>query len=199
MEAVTHALRWDASRGDSRTTHAVIVIDSMSLLKKKEEWKMEWKAHSRMCRCRWHPPSKTSVRVLPWTCRCEGKRPSRQTGGQSNPHKWLAFRKIWSVEKLETLPAGTKPRTSHHRSPGGERRGKIFLERTRESHRQSGEHWNRFKGNVGETSERRHGAHMGFSEPHRYHLKLNWKNLGVPCTDRTWIMLGCMTSPVCLH
>ena len=29
-----------------------------------------------------------------------------------------------SIEKLETLPAGTKPRTSHHSSPGGERRGK---------------------------------------------------------------------------
>ena len=28
------------------------------------------------------------------------------------------------VEELETLPAGTKPGTSHHRSPGGERRGK---------------------------------------------------------------------------
>ena len=26
--------------------------------------------------------------------------------------------------ELEILPAGTKPRTSHHRSPGGERRGK---------------------------------------------------------------------------
>ena len=31
--------------------------------------------------------------------------------------------RITSVE-LETLPAGPKPRTSHHRSPGGERRGK---------------------------------------------------------------------------
>ena len=28
----------------------------------------------------------------------------------------------------------------------------------------SDEHWNCFKGNVGETSERRGGAHMGFSE-----------------------------------
>ena len=35
---------------------------------------------------------------------------------------------------------------------------------TREGHRQSDEHWNRFKGNAGETSERRGGAHMGFSE-----------------------------------
>ena len=42
----------------------------------------------------------------------------------------------------------------------------IFLEseRTREGHRQSDKHWNRFKGNVGETSERRGGAHMGFPE-----------------------------------
>ena len=40
----------------------------------------------------------------------------------------------------------------------------LSLERTREGHRQSDEHWNRFKGNVGETSERRGGAHMGFSE-----------------------------------
>jgi len=31
-------------------------------------------------------------------------------GGQSNPHKWLVSRKSRSVEELETLPAGTKPR-----------------------------------------------------------------------------------------
>ena len=29
----------------------------------------------------------------------------------------------------------------------------IFFERTREGHGQSNEHWNCFKGNVGETSE----------------------------------------------
>ena len=39
--------------------------------------------------------------------------------------------------EFETLPVTTKPKTSHHRSPGGERCGKrmcltIFLERTRE-------------------------------------------------------------------
>ena len=47
-----------------------------------------------------------------------------KTGRQSNHHKWFASRKIRSVEELETLPAGTKPRASHHRPPGGERRGK---------------------------------------------------------------------------
>ena len=30
--------------------------------------------------------------------------------------------------------------------------------------RQSEKHWNRFKDNVWETSEKRGGAHMGFSE-----------------------------------
>ena len=34
VEAVTHALRWIASRSDSRTTHAIILTDSMSLLRK---------------------------------------------------------------------------------------------------------------------------------------------------------------------
>ena len=46
---------------------------------------------------------------------------------------------------------GTKP--SHHPSPGGERHGKkkcwkIFLEKTREGHCQSDEHWHHFKGDV---------------------------------------------------
>ena len=34
----------------------------------------------------------------------------------------------------------------------------------RDGHRQSDEHWNRFKGNFGETPERRGGELMGFSE-----------------------------------
>ena len=65
----------------------------------------------------------------------------------------------------ETLPVGTKPRTSL--SPGGERHGKrkhktIFLERMREGHHQSNKHCNHFKGNVEKTSERWGGVHMGF-------------------------------------
>ena len=34
VEAVTHALRWIASRGDSQITYAIILTDSMSLLQK---------------------------------------------------------------------------------------------------------------------------------------------------------------------
>ena len=38
------------------------------------------------------------------------------------------------------------------------------LERTREGHRQSDEHWDRFKGDNGNISEKRGAAHIGFSE-----------------------------------
>ena len=34
VETVTHALRWTASRDDSQTTHAILLIYSMSLLRK---------------------------------------------------------------------------------------------------------------------------------------------------------------------
>ena len=87
----------------------------------------KWNGNSRLeCVDGRHPPSRTPVAVLPWTCRSEAKWPSSWTGGQSksNPHKWLASRKVWSAEELETLPAVTEPRTSHYRSSGGERCGK---------------------------------------------------------------------------
>ena len=37
MEAVTHALRWVASKGDSQTTNATVLTDSMNLLRKSEK------------------------------------------------------------------------------------------------------------------------------------------------------------------
>ena len=51
----------------------------------------------------------------------------------------------------------------------------IFLERTREGHHLSDEQWNRFKGDVGETSDRRDVAHMGFFRAHRHHLVPNYQ------------------------
>ena len=55
----------------------------------------------------------------------------------------------------------------------------IFLEKRREGHRQSDEHWNRFKGNVEKISERLGGAHMGFSG--RIYTFLNWTELNCTC------------------
>ena len=67
VEAATHVLRWIATRGDSWTTHAIILRDSVSLLQKVER-----EAQTGMCR--WLTlPSKTPVGALPWTCRSEGK------------------------------------------------------------------------------------------------------------------------------
>ena len=53
----------------------------------------------------------------------------------------------------------------------------IFLERMREGHHQSDEHWNRFKGNIGETSERQGGTDMSFSEC--IDTILNWFDSGI--------------------
>ena len=63
-------------------------------------------------------------------------------------------RKIWSVEELETLPAGTKERTSHHRLPGGER------------HRRERQQW----GEVWEIEWSAYGLYW----VHRYHVKPDW-------------------------
>ena len=135
----------------------------------KTKLKAEWEAQAGMCQ--WSKSVFCYVDVLPWTCLSEGKWPSRQSGRQSNHYKWHASQRILCVEELETLRVGTKPRTAHHWMPEGERHGKrkhsmIFLERMREGHRQSDEHWDCFKGNVGKTAERQGGAHtfMGFFE-----------------------------------
>ena len=109
---------------------------------------------------------------------------------QSQKHHTIDRPEERGVEKeLDALPAGTKPKASHHRSPGGERREKrkslMHYQRAqsqkrhtidrpeergveRESARRSS-----LKGreraivnqtNVVATSERRGAAHMGFSE-----------------------------------
>ena len=83
-----------------------------------------------------------------------------------------------SVEKLETLPAGTKSRTP--RTPSITWRREAWKEEALdnlpwEGHRQSDEHWNRLKDDVGETSQKRGGAHMSFSK--RIDTISNWSEL----------------------
>ena len=71
VEAVTHALRWTASRGDSQTTHAILLTDSMSLTATKSE---KWNGTPRLeCVDGRYPPSKPHVGVLLSTCRSERK------------------------------------------------------------------------------------------------------------------------------
>ena len=74
-------------------------------------------------------------------------------------------------------------RQAHHTSDRLEERGeergsaRRCSFKGREGHRQPDEHWNCFKGNPWETSERRDGAHMGFSE--RINTILNWTELSL--------------------
>ena len=77
--------------------------------------------HTGMCDNGRRPPSKIRVK-LPFSAGIKGNdSPSRQTGGKSDSHNLFAFRKILSVEALETLPVSTKPKTSHCLEESGAR------------------------------------------------------------------------------
>ena len=56
----------------------------------------------------------------------ENGRASRQTGGQSNHHKWLASRKIWSVEELETFGRSEVLRSLRH-CPRAQRMKNVYM------------------------------------------------------------------------
>jgi len=59
-----------SSRGDSQTTHAIILTESVSFLQKNEERNGKPRLE---CVNGPHLPSKTPVGVQPWTCGGEGK------------------------------------------------------------------------------------------------------------------------------
>ena len=110
------------TRGDRQATHAIIFADSMTLLQKVK---------SGMGSPDWNVSMvDIHLRQLLWVycprhARVKGDdRADRLAGKATLTSGLIASLKIRSVEELETLPAGTKPRTSHHRSPGGDRRGK---------------------------------------------------------------------------
>ena len=77
-EAVTHALRWIASRGDSQTTHVIILTELMSLLQKVKngigspDWHVvrvvpTWDV-GQVLRflSQWHPASGITLHELTW-------------------------------------------------------------------------------------------------------------------------------------
>ena len=101
------------TKGDSRTTHAIIFTGSICVLLHKVKSVVRspgW--HVSMFDS--HLPTLEWLYSLSSTCRSQGKWQSRKTGRQSSHQKWFASRKIENVEVLEIFPAGTKPRTPHH-------------------------------------------------------------------------------------
>ena len=90
-----------------------------------------------------------------------------KTSSSTQSHQWLwrfAVYLFW----WETVPADTEPRTSHHRSPGWEKCEQ------RKGHRQSDEHWNRFKGNTGGNFWEMRWSAYGLFRAYRHCLELNW-------------------------
>ena len=72
-----------------------------------------------------HPLSKTEVlwALALFTPRVKGNGRADRLAIKATAASGSCLGRLQSVEELETPPARTEPRTSHHRSPGGERRG----------------------------------------------------------------------------
>ena len=79
-----------------------------------------------------------------------------QSGGKKEPSQVACFSedlKYW--ETRDTTCRHKSEDITPSPSPGGERREKIFPAGTEEGHRQSDEHWNRFKGDIAELTPKR--------------------------------------------
>ena len=126
-----------------------------------------------------HPPSKTTVDVLSWTWQGRGERPRRGTGGTATitiDYRLQKQKQIWSVEKLETLPAGTKTRTQHHRlEEKGVERGVTRWTSLKERERAIVNRIN--TGPVSQTTERRVSPKSADARSFRDQVPLVWNSL----------------------
>ena len=127
IEAVTHALWWIVSRGDSQTTHAVILTDSMSLLQKMKRWmeSLDWNVSMVAIHLRKLPwayyPGHAGVKGNDWADRLVGKQPSQVACISEDLNCWGAWdttcrhkakditpliwrREVWKEEALDDLP-----------------------------------------------------------------------------------------------
>ena len=102
------------------------------------------------------------------------------TGRQSRNPKWLASKKkkMCSVEELETLFAGMKPRTSHHQMSGREKCKKRKCSTILKGWKRAIINQTNIGSFTGETAERWGGACMGF--PDHIDTILNWTKTSLP-------------------
>ena len=125
VEAVTHALCWITSKDDSWITHAVILTDSMSLLRK-----LEWETktlpvstkprtlhHQSTGRERHGHHTSVSWRWEAWTSH------HRSTGGERRGHHAINEVEERGVDITPSVNWRREVWPSHHRSTGGERCG----------------------------------------------------------------------------
>ena len=165
VEAVTHALRWIASRGDSQTTHAIILTDSMSLLQKVESGMGSPDGNVSMVDIR--------LRKLLWVycpghAGVKGNDRTERLGGKATLTSGVL---LGSSEVLRSLKHYLRAQSQRHHTTdrleergveGGSARRSSLKGRERAVVSQT--NIGTFRGNVGEASERRRGTHMGFPE-----------------------------------
>ena len=152
VEAVTYALRWIASRGDSQTTHVIVLTASMSLLQKVKSGmgNPDWNVsvvdiHLRklllVC-CIVHAGVKGNGRADRLTGKAtltSGLRLRRSEVLRSLRHYLRAqCQGHYTIDRLEER--GVERGSARRFSLKG---------RERENHRQSDEHWNFFKATLG--------------------------------------------------
>ena len=172
--------RLTLAKGDSQTTHAILLTDSMSLLQKSEKWTGKPRQE---CVDGWRPPWKAPVSVLhaldmpEWREMGEqidwrAKQPSQVACFSENMKCWEAWdttcrnkakditplitwrRAVWKEEVLDDLP------WKDERGPSSTRRILELFQRQR---------W----GNFWETKR----STYGLFQAHKYHLELNWTAL----------------------
>ena len=118
VEAVTHALRWIASRCDSQTTHAIILINSMSLLHKVKSGMESPDCNVSMV--------DIHLRKLQWVY-CPGHAGLKGNGRADTLASKATLTSGLLLGRSEVLRSlrhylRAQPRTSDHRSSAGERR-----------------------------------------------------------------------------
>ena len=158
--------QWITSSRDSRTIHATLLTDSVSLLQKVKRGmgSPDWNVSM----------VDIHLRKLLWVycsghAGVKGNDPADRLAGKATLTSGLL---LGRSEMLRSLRHCLRAQSQgHHTIDRLEERGvergnarRSSLKGRDEGHRQSDEHWKRFKGNVGETSEGWGGAHMGFSE-----------------------------------
>ena len=130
VEAVTHALRWFASRGDSQTIHAIILTDSMSLIQKVKIWEaqtgmFQWSTSTfeNFCGCTaldmpewremssgndqldWRAKRPSQVACVSEDLKCWGAWDPTCTKSQRRITPSIAWRReAWKEEVLDDLP-----------------------------------------------------------------------------------------------
>ena len=160
VEAVTHALCWITSKDDSRITHAVILTDSMSLLRKLE-WEtktlpvstkprtlhhqstgrerhghhtigqLEERGVDIMPSMKWRREAWTSDSSVNW--RREAWTSHHQsTGGERCGHHTIGQMEVRAVDITPSMKWRRGAQTSHHRLTRGERHGHHTIDEVEE-------------------------------------------------------------------